>query len=121
MLHYSGFGVSAMINTIGSGILVGRPYGGACILVKDSLSVTSELLLATDRAVIVRIGHYAFINVYMPCISVSSESIMDNILSEISGLINDNPNISFFFGRDMNKFTPISLTTWFSVRQVFCL
>jgi len=32
--HYSGFGVSAMINTIGSGILVGRPYSGACILVK---------------------------------------------------------------------------------------
>jgi len=84
-----------MINTIGSGTLVSRPYGGACILVKGSLIVTSELLLAIDWAVIVQIGRYAFINVYMPCISVSSESIIDNILSEISGLINDNPNICF--------------------------
>jgi len=64
---YSGYGMSAMDNVLTKGILYGRPFGGACILIKKQFNSRATQLLFTDRSVIIQIGSFAFVNLYLPC------------------------------------------------------
>jgi len=99
---YSGFGCSAMDDTLSKGVLIGRPYGGVCILVSKKLSRSVDILLISERAVIVRINNCAFINVYLPCKKASSIILLDSIFSEISSVVAKHPDVEFIFGGDIN-------------------
>jgi len=79
----TGFRQSAMTETLEHGILIGRPFGGVCTLIKNSIVSNAEILLCSDRSVIVRIGLLAFINVYLPCTSKHSLVLIEEILAEI--------------------------------------
>jgi len=82
---YFGFGISALCNKVESGPLVGRPYGGAFILLKTELLSVSECIHAAERFVIVRVGNVIFVNIYLPCTgTVDRELISDEIFAEIS-------------------------------------
>ena len=55
------------------GPLVGRPYGGTSILIKNELRVVSKCrpIVCTDRYVVVRIGNLLICNVYLPCVGTA--------------------------------------------------
>jgi len=83
--NYCGFGISAMAAKIESGPLIGRPFGGAIILVKNELLSAAECIYTAERFVIVRVGNLVIINVYLPCSgTVDRELIYNDLFAEIS-------------------------------------
>ena len=82
--NYFSFGCSAMTNQVASSILVGRPYGGVITLIKNELRQQTTTIHCDDRFVIVVIGNYLFINVYMPCRgTVNRSDLCDSLLCDI--------------------------------------
>jgi len=61
--NYCAYGISAMHEAVSKGILIGRAFGGTCILVKNEHDLHTNQLLCTNRS-FEKIG---FINVYLPC------------------------------------------------------
>ena len=57
-VHYFSFGSSAMVNSVQSGILYGRPYGGVITLISRNLRKVTETLYCSDRFTIIRIADY---------------------------------------------------------------
>ena len=70
-VHYFSFGSSAMVNSVQSGILYGRPYGGVITLISRNLRKVTETLYCSDRFTIIRIADYLIINVYRICHAVA--------------------------------------------------
>jgi len=54
-----------MHEAVSKGILIGRPFGGACVLVKIEHDLHTNQLLCTERSVVISIGKIGFINVYL--------------------------------------------------------
>ena len=52
---YNMFGCSAMNSVVDSGMLVGRPYGGVSLLIKESLVRITNKIYCEDRVAIVRV------------------------------------------------------------------
>ena len=81
--HYA-FGKSAMSDSITQGPLVGRPYGGTSILIKNELRVVTKCIFCTDRYVVVRIGNLLICNVYLPCVGTADRiDIVEDILQDL--------------------------------------
>jgi len=64
---YFAFGSSAMLSSIASGMLHGRPFGGVMTLISNNLRKYTETIYSDERFVIVKIGQHLFVNVYFPC------------------------------------------------------
>jgi len=80
------FGISAMSTAVESGMLRGRPFGGVITLIKNSLRNVSETIYCSERYVIVRVGNYLLVNIYMPCVGTANrllicEDILFNVWS----------------------------------------
>jgi len=56
-----------MSKCVESGMLVGRPYGGVMLLIRNDLRHVTECLYTADRCVVIRVADWIIINVYMPC------------------------------------------------------
>jgi len=81
--HYA-FGKSAMSDCITQGPLVGRPYGGTSILIKNELRVVTKCIFCTDRYVVVRVGNLLICNVYLPCVGTADRlDIVEDILQDL--------------------------------------
>ena len=63
---YTMFGSSALNNNVESGPLIGRPYGGTAILVKNDLLNLCTCINVAERCVIIKICDLLCINVYLP-------------------------------------------------------
>jgi len=86
----TGYDISAMHEAVSRGILIGCPFGGACILVKNEHDLHTTQLLCTERSVVISIGKIGFNNVYLPYSSVSSPSseiIIEETLAQITNVI----------------------------------
>jgi hypothetical protein len=100
---YYGFGISAMVARVEAGPLFGRPFGGALILIKNSLLSICECILASERFVIVKVGNIIVINVYLPCTgTIDRELICDDILAEISSWKSKYSSCGCLIGGDFN-------------------
>ena len=100
---YFSFGSSAMINTIESGLLKGRPFGGVLVLLKKELQKFTRTLFSSDRCVIVKIFNYLLINVYLPCAgTVDRLLIIEEILNDICNYLDDYPGCIHLIGGDFN-------------------
>lgn len=64
---YFTFGCSAMNNCVDSGMLVGRPFGGVIAMISNSLRNLTRTIFCSDRYVIIKVGNYIIVNVYLPC------------------------------------------------------
>jgi len=84
---YLTFGVSGMEEKLSAGILRGRPFGGAAILVHSSLGAATTPLLVTERLNVVRIFNVLFINVYCPTRSLGNRAITASMLGEIETVL----------------------------------
>ena len=97
------YGSSAMDDSIKSGLLRGRPYGGVAILVANDLHRHSRLLTATDRYCVIRIFNCIIVNVYLPCVGTADRLlIVDEILNDIASIFDDHSNCTFLLGGDFN-------------------
>src|SRR5271156_2951540 len=102
--NYLCFGTSAMYDTVSSGILVGRPYGGTAILINKQISKSVKCILSSDKIVAVTLNDCLFINVSMPCNdgTMKASDLVVEILSITSDLIETQGKQFVFFGGDIN-------------------
>jgi len=66
--NYYTFGKSAMSERVALGPIVGRPYGGTSVLVKNKLLRITECIFCADRYVVIRVGNLMIFNMYLPYI-----------------------------------------------------
>ena len=96
-------GKSAMSDFMSQGPLVGRPYGGTSILIKNELRSIAESVFCADRYVIVRINKVLIANVYLPCAGTPDRlCIVEEILHEIWSWRVKYTYCSFIIGGDFN-------------------
>src|SRR5271163_3246308 len=99
---YTGFGISSMTSVVQKSILRGRPWGGCATLIKNNLLVAAKPILTTDSIVILSLGQFILVNVYLPCLSLSSVDIFGGILDEIAGALEGLSHEHLIFGGDLN-------------------
>ncbi len=99
---FTAFGISGMEEKISTGILKGRPFGGAAILVHRSLMAVTASLLNTERVNIISVCNTIIINVYCPTKDISNRPITASLLIEIGSIIEMFPNFDIVMGGDFN-------------------
>lgn len=100
---YNMFGCSAMNNSVDSGMLVGRPYGGVSLLIRKSLRSATHNIYCEDRCAIVKVCNYIIATVYLPCIGTSNRfSICENILDVIWSWREQYPDCDCIIAGDFN-------------------
>jgi len=100
---YFSFGSSAMVSCIEQGPLMGRPYGGVMILLKNELRAFIRTVHASDRCVIVKLFNMIFINVYMPCAGTTDRKIIsEELLTDINVQLEAFSDCTYLFGGDFN-------------------
>jgi hypothetical protein len=100
--NYTGYGISAMESTVGKSILRGRPFGGVATLVHNKLAPLVSCIACCERYVILTINNYLFINMYLPCSSVTGNSIIELLLTEVLNIVKLFPDHTIIVGGDMN-------------------
>ena len=100
--HYA-FGKSAMAERVALGPLVGRPYGGTTILIKNELLAISECIFCADRYVVVKVGNLVIINMYLPCVGTADRMcIIEDVLQEAWSWYEKYSECSVVIGGDLN-------------------
>ena len=100
---YFVFGSSAMTNTIETGVLRGRPFGGVIIMISDRLRKFTCVLHSSDRYVMVKLFDYLLVNVYFPCIGTADRLLtVDCILNELSAHLCGYADCNLLLGGDFN-------------------
>ena len=101
--QYCPFGSSAMSDTVGAGMLVGRPFGGVMSLVHNRLRPITSVINCSDRYVITKINDIVIINMYLPCSGTPNRNfISECVLYEIQTFCDRFSNCKFIFGGDFN-------------------
>lgn len=101
--QYFSFGSSAMSNTVETGILAGRPFGGVMCLIKNNLRARTRVIYCSDKYVIISVDNYVIVNVYMPCVgTVNRFDLCNDILCEIDDVIDDYIDCNLIFAGDLN-------------------
>jgi len=81
--HFA-FGKSAMSDCVTQGPLLGRPFGGTSILIKNELRVATKCIFCSDRYVVIRVGNLLIFNIYLPCVGTMDRiDIVEDILQEV--------------------------------------
>src|SRR6266496_2589514 len=99
---FSSFGMSGMEEKLSMGILKGRPFGGAAILVHNSLLASTAYLLITERVNIISVCNTIVINAYFSSKEVSNRPITLSLLREIGLVIEMFPGYDVLMGGDFN-------------------
>ena len=101
--NYFTFGCSAMNEVIESGMLKGRPFGGAMIMIKKELRQLTETVFCSNRYAIVRVANLLFINVYLPCSGTLNRlTICQDLLVEIWSWCEQFSHCQCIFAGDFN-------------------
>jgi hypothetical protein len=100
---YNFYGKSAIEKTISSGVLKGRSFGGAGILLKKSLCEYVKHEVYNDRFTIVIIGKIILVSIYLPCVKNTNDiNIISDILSTIGYTLLKFPSYDVIIGADLN-------------------
>jgi exonuclease III len=101
--EYFPFGSSAMENSVGLGPLVGRPYGGVLILIKECLRSVTQCLYRAERCAIVKVGDSIFANVYFPCDGTADRLLVcSDLLAILRSWTDEFPLCQHVIGGDFN-------------------
>ena len=65
--NYYAFGSSALGASVEAGPLLGRPFGGMMILIRNDLMPVCQCIDASERFIVVKVGDVICINIYLPC------------------------------------------------------
>lgn len=100
---YFAFGKSAMSDSVTSGPLVGRPYGGAIVLIKNELRTVTECIVCADRFAIVKVGNLIIVSLYLPCTGTNQRMcIIEDALQDIWSWRLNYPECRVIIGGDFN-------------------
>ena len=81
---YSHFRSSAMLNSVTSGVLRGRPFGDTPIIYSKNLQSLITTITCSELFNIIRVSNILLINVYLPCSgTVDRLSALSAILADI--------------------------------------
>jgi exonuclease III len=101
--RYTAFGVSAMENDIGRGVLRGRPRGGVCSLIKSVYAHAVTFTRCTERFVALVFDNFVIINVYLPSIQSDNDlCTVQSIFAELDDIISSFPQHNLVLGGDLN-------------------
>lgn len=77
-----------MSESVESGMLRGRPFGGVMTLISNDLRCATETIFADERFAIVRITKYIIINIYLPCVGTKNRHLIcEDVIQAISSCI----------------------------------
>ena len=100
---YYAFGCSAMSNTVESGILRGRPFGGVSVLVKNDIRFLCKTITCSERYAIVKIANYIIVSIYLPCAgTIDRLSICVDLLDDIWAWRSQYPDCECIIAGDFN-------------------
>ena len=96
---------SAMSDVISSKFLVGRPFGGVAVFIKQNLASEFKVIKLSARYIILKAWSTLFINVYLPCNSATDweneyVECLASVLNDISTCDVEYKHI--VFGGDLN-------------------
>ena len=100
---YFTFGSSAMSNTVETGILRGRPFGGTIIMVNNRLKKHTTNIASSERYGAIKIGDCVIVNVYLPC--SGTENIMliiDDVFTDCISWCERFPDCNYVMAGDFN-------------------
>ena len=100
---YFSFGCSALSESVASGILIGRPYGGVITLIKNELRNSTQTIHCADRYVLVKVHNYVLANIYLPCTGTADRlSICQDVVNEIWSWCDKFTNYHLIVAGDFN-------------------
>ena len=89
---YSAFGCSAMSDTVESGVLRGRPFGGVSILINNNIRYLCKTITCSERYAIVKVANYIIASIYLPCVgTIDRLLICEDILNGIWAWVSQYP------------------------------
>ena len=101
--NFTGFGISAMENTLGKSILRGRPFGGVATLINNKHLKNISFHSCSERLTIVVVGNYLLINSYLPTVTNDADlCTVQSVLDEIDTVITNFPLHDIVWGGDFN-------------------
>jgi exonuclease III len=100
---YFMFGSSAMSTVIESGVLVGRPFGGVAMLIKNTLRNETRTIHCSERYAVIKIRNYVIISLYLPCIGTDNRLLIcQDLLDEMWSLREQYDNCECIIAGDFN-------------------
>ena len=100
---YAAFGCSAMTDTIESGILRGRPFGGVSILINNNIHSLCKTITCSERYVIVKVANYIIVSIYLPCVgTIDRLLICEDVLNDIWAWVSQHPECECIIAGDFN-------------------
>ena len=93
-----------MSESVASGILIGRPYGGVIILIKNVLRNSTRTIHCADRHVLVKVHNYVLANIYLPCVGTADRlSICHDVLNDMWSWCDKFTNCHLIVAGDFNS------------------
>ena len=89
-------------------LLVGRPFGGVIAMISNSLRNLTRTIYCSDRYVIIKVGNYVIVNVYLPCSGTPDrlllcQEIFTELWTRCEDYVNHHVVIAGDFNTDLNS------------------
>jgi exonuclease III len=92
-----------MNNCVDSGMFVGRPFGGVIAMISNSLRNFTRTIYCSDRCIIVKVGNYIIVSVYLPCSGTPDRLLLcQDIFNEFSTRWENYVNHEYVIAGDFN-------------------
>lgn len=102
--RYFVFGSSAMDARVSAGPLMGRPFGGTAILIKNEFINATVNIIACERFCVVKVVNWLLINVYLPCSGTDNRMLIyDDIFCELQSIMLGHADCDCLVGGDFNS------------------
>jgi len=73
-----------MFESVQSGVLMDRPFGGVVSLVNKKLRHVTETVCYRERYTVIKVINYLIVNVYLPCVGTADRLLIcSNIFADI--------------------------------------
>ena len=98
------FGSSHMDARIAAGPLVGRPFGGTAIRIKNDFVNLTVSVATCERFTAIKLSNWLLVNVYLPCSGTDQRLLIySDVLCEVQSLISAHSDCDCIVGGDFNS------------------
>lgn len=119
--NYYAFGSSAMELNVQSGPLIGRPFGGVMILIRNELMSTCECIHTTERFIALKVAHLLLFNIYLPCQGTKDRDLIcHEVVENILYWRAAHSDCSCLIGGDLNTNLDLPCTMSNYLNATFC-
>jgi hypothetical protein len=101
--NFTFFSSSAIDSVVNNAVLVGRPFGGVSILIKNKFMRNAEVILLHEKFIIIKINELILCKAYLPCRNSSNRVLQYNDIVElIIEELMEFKSCTIIFGGDLN-------------------